>query len=69
VNAPFRIYYAFNPLRLDTTAVTPTPITRNMFPQNDAGKYTYQQALQLYNPRYLLREPFTTFRFTVATTF
>jgi outer membrane protein insertion porin family len=69
VNAPFRIYYAFNPMRLDTTTTTPTPITRSMFPAGQAGAYTYQQALSLYNPRYLLREPFTTFRFTVATTF
>ncbi len=69
VNAPFRIYYAYNPLRMDTTAVTPTPITRSMFPGGAAGDYTYQQALSLYNPSYLLREPLKTFRFTVATTF
>ena len=69
VNAPFRIYYAYNPMRLDTTAVTPTPITRSMFPGGSAGDYTYQQALSLYNPKYLLREPLKTFRFTVATTF
>ena len=69
VNAPFRIYYAYNPFRLDTTATTPTPITRAMFPMNEAGSYTYQQAQQLYNPKYLLREPLKTFRFTVATTF
>ena len=69
VNAPFRIYYAYNPFRLDTTAVTPTPITRSMFPAGAAGTYTYQQAISLYNPSYLLREPLKTFRFTVATTF
>ncbi len=69
VNAPFRIYYAFNPLRLDTMATTPTPITRSMFPQGSAGDYTYRQAISLYNPAYQLKEPFTTFRFTVATTF
>ncbi|HEY3928485.1 MAG TPA: outer membrane protein assembly factor BamA [Candidatus Koribacter sp.] len=69
VNAPFRIYYAFNPLRMDTTANTPTPIVRSMFPQGAAGDFTYRQALSLYNPSYQLREPFTTFRFTVATTF
>ena len=69
VNAPFRIYYAFNPLRLDETVNTPTPITRSMFPSGDAGTYTYRQAISLYNPQYLLKEPFTTFRFTVATTF
>jgi outer membrane protein insertion porin family len=69
INAPFRIYYAYNPLRLDTTTSTPTPITRGMFPAGAAGDFTYQQALSLYGPRYLLREPRKTFRFTVATTF
>ena len=37
VNAPFRIYYAYNPFRLDTTTTTPTPITRSMFPAGAAG--------------------------------
>jgi outer membrane protein insertion porin family len=69
INAPFRIYYAYNPLRLDTTTSTPTPITRGMFPVGAAGDYTFQQALGLYGPSYLLREPRKTFRFTVATTF
>ena len=32
VNAPFRIYYAYNALRLDSTANPPIPINRNMFP-------------------------------------
>jgi outer membrane protein insertion porin family len=69
VNAPFRIYYAYNPMRMDTTTSTPTPITRAMFPSGAAGDYTYKQAISLYNPQYLLREPLKTFRFTVATTF
>ena len=69
VNAPFRIYYAYNPLRLDTITTTPTPITRSMFPAGAAGDFTYKQAISLYNPSYLLREPLKTFRFTVATTF
>jgi len=69
VNAPFRIYYAYNPLRMDTTVSTPTPILRSMFPTGAAGDYTYKQAISLYNPNYLLREPLKTFRFTVATTF
>src|SRR5208337_2366994 len=29
VNAPFRIYYAYNALRLDTSAAPPVPITRS----------------------------------------
>ncbi|MGB8769224.1 MAG: outer membrane protein assembly factor BamA [Candidatus Korobacteraceae bacterium] len=69
VNAPFRVYYAYNPLRIDETVSSPTPITRSMFPAGAAGDYTYAQAVSIYQPSYLLREPRKTFRFTVATTF
>ncbi len=69
VNAPFRIYWAYNPLRLDTTTNSPVPITRSMFPLGAAGDYTFQLARNAYSPQYLLREPRKTFRFTVATTF
>jgi outer membrane protein insertion porin family len=69
VNAPFRVYWAYNPLRLDTTVSAPVPITRGMFPPGAAGDYTYQLARNAFSPPYLLREPLKTFRFTVATTF
>jgi outer membrane protein insertion porin family len=75
VNAPFRIYYAYNPLRLDTFSGAPTPITRAMFPAGAAGDYTFQQAISGaigglgFAPAYQLREPRKTFRFTVSTTF
>lgn len=69
VNAPFRVYYAYNPLRIDETIASPAPITRGMFPAGAAGDYTYAQAISAYQPGYLLREPRKTFRFTVATTF
>ena len=69
VNAPFRIYWAYNPLRLDTPANAPIPITPQMFPDTAAGAYTYGLAKALYAPNFLLREPRKTFRFTVATTF
>ena len=69
VNAPFRIYYAYNPLRIDETVSSPNPITRAMFPPGAAGDYTYAQAVSLFQPSYSLREPLKTFRFTVATTF
>ena len=69
VNAPFRIYWAYNPLRLDNPANPPIPVTRDMFPNNAAGNYTYRLARQTYSPNFLLREPRKTFRFTVATTF
>jgi len=82
INAPFRIYWAYNPLRLDSPANPPIPITRSMFPglicppnakncgqSKAAGDYTYGLAKQAYSPSFLLREPRKTFRFTVATTF
>jgi len=69
VNAPFRIYWAYNPVRLDTPATPPIPITRSMFPAGAAGDYTYHLAVTTYAPSFLLREPRKTFRFTVATTF
>lgn len=69
VNAPFRIYWAYNPLRLDTTSTAPVPITRSMFPAGAAGDYTYQLASRNFAGNYQLREPRKTFRFTVATTF
>jgi len=69
VNAPFRIYWAYNPLRLDTPATPPIPITRSMFPAGAAGDYTYHLAVTTFAPSFLLREPRKTFRFTVATTF
>jgi outer membrane protein insertion porin family len=78
INAPFRIYWAYNPLRLDSVATPPIPITPNMFPHTcgptgcfltSAGQYTYHLAVNTYAPTFLLREPRKTFRFTVATTF
>ena len=69
INAPFRIYWAYNPLRLNTTATSPVKITRDMFPAGAAGDFTFQQALAASSPTYTLREPRKTFRFTVATTF
>jgi outer membrane protein insertion porin family len=69
VNAPFRIYYAYNALRLDDNASPPVPITRGMFPAGAAGDYTYRTTLATLGSTYTLREPRKTFRFSVATTF
>jgi outer membrane protein insertion porin family len=80
VNAPLRIYYAYNPLRLyrdlpQTLAVPEycapgqTLCLKNMFPNNGAGLYSFQQAVQFYGADYQLREPRKTFRLTVSTTF
>ena len=81
INAPFRLYYAYNPLRLyerpycnDGTGVHQSScsaelITRDMFPSGGAGDFTYQEAIQAYGSRYLFREPRKTFRLTISTTF
>ncbi len=69
VNAPFRIYWAYNPLRLNSSTLTPNAITRSLFPPGGAGDFSYQQAISNYAPSWVLKEPIKTFRFTVATTF
>ena len=77
VNAPFRIYYAYNPLRLYKSIPQELAVPnsganntfQSFFPTSDAGLFTYQQAVQYYGANYLLREPRKTFRLTVGTTF
>jgi outer membrane protein insertion porin family len=81
INAPFRLYYAYNPLRLyekpycnlgigvNKQSCSAELITRDMFPPGGAGDYTYQEAIQAYGARDLFREPRKTFRLTVSTTF
>lgn len=69
IHAPFRLYYAFNPLRLEKDFYTQDLITRSMFPAGGAGDYSYQQAQQAYGSLYQLREPRKTFRLAVSTSF
>ncbi len=82
VNAPFRLYYAYNPLRLYerpycndvlggkvNQSCSAQLITRDLFPPGGAGDYTYAQAIQGYGAQNLFREPRKTFRLTVSTTF
>jgi outer membrane protein insertion porin family len=73
INAPFRLYYAYNPVRLYRDVPQQLAVDnatfRSMFPDSGAGLYSYQQALQLYGASYQLREPRKTFRLTVGTTF
>jgi outer membrane protein insertion porin family len=82
VNAPFRIYYAYNARRLDSSASPAIQINRNMFPcpvvdpkkgcttaDKGAGDYTYGVTKATLGSNYTLREPRKTFRFSVATTF
>ncbi len=82
INAPFRIYYAYNPLRLYEQPYCNEPgagyhqlscsaslITRSMFPPGGAGDYTYGEAIQAYGAQNVFREPRKTFRLTISTTF
>jgi len=69
INAPFRLYYAVNPLKLYDEFARPNLITRSMFPAGGAGDYSYALSQQFYNGLYILREPSHTFRLTVGTSF
>ncbi|MFZ0662588.1 MAG: outer membrane protein assembly factor BamA [Acidobacteriaceae bacterium] len=69
IHAPFRLYYAYNPLRLEKDFFTQDLITRSMFPAGGAGDYSYAEAQQGYGSLYQLREPRKTFRLAVSTTF
>lgn len=82
INAPFRLYYAWNPLRLyerpycndvhlgaKVQSCTAELITRDMFPPGGAGDYTYAQVIQAFGAQNLFREPRKTFRLSVSTTF
>jgi outer membrane protein insertion porin family len=69
VQQPFRIYYAFNPMILDTTIKSQGLITRSMFPVGAAGDFTYLSTLATFAPDFRLKEPRKTFRFTISTTF
>ena len=69
INAPFRIYYAVNPLKLYHTFTRQNLITRSMFPAGEAGDFSFAEAEQFYNGIYVLREPSKTFRLAVSTTF
>ncbi|MGA2205806.1 MAG: outer membrane protein assembly factor BamA [Terracidiphilus sp.] len=82
INAPFRLYYAYNPLRLYETpycndvvlgekqkSCSAELITRAMFPAGGAGDYTYQEAIEAYGAQDIFHEPRKTFRLTISTTF
>jgi outer membrane protein insertion porin family len=69
VNAPFRLYYAYNALRLFENVQGESLITRSMFPAGGAGDYTYQNAITAYDSLLHFREPKKTFRLSVSTTF
>lgn len=67
VNAPFRVYFAYNPLRVHENIAPPLPLDRSMFP----NQTTYLSAIQQYSTYagFPFDEPTTVLRFTVGRTF
>jgi outer membrane protein insertion porin family len=65
VNAPFRVYWAYNPLRLNTN-ISPAPLVDPaLFP----NKASFDSAIRQFGSPIPYAEPSTTFRFTIGTTF
>jgi outer membrane protein insertion porin family len=65
VNAPFRIYYAFNPLLVREYIQTPIVADRSFFP----NAATFSNALSTFGTAYPFFEKRGTFRFTIGRTF
>jgi outer membrane protein insertion porin family len=64
VQAPFRLYYAFNPMRVNTNIAPGIVVDRSQFPNS----ITYSQAL-IYGQSTNYEEPSHAFRFTISRTF
>jgi outer membrane protein insertion porin family len=65
VNAPFRVYWAYNPNRVDTILQPPIVADRSYFP----NATTYNQAVSVFGQAYPLQDRKSTFRFTIGRTF
>ena len=65
VQAPFRIYWAYNPLRVEQNLQPPIVADRAMFPNNE----TFLHAIASFGQGYPFAEQAHTFRFTIGRTF
>jgi outer membrane protein insertion porin family len=65
VNAPFRVYFAYNPSRVHENLQPPVVADRSSFPNNA----TFLNALASYGQAYPFDERLTLFRFTIGRTF
>ncbi len=65
VNAPFRLYWAYNPNRVNTVLQPPIVADRSMFP----NQLTFLNAISSYGRALPFEEPKKTFRFTISRTF
>jgi outer membrane protein insertion porin family len=65
VNAPFRLYFAYNPSYVNTVLTPPVVADRSFFPNNA----TYQEALSEFGTAQPFHERRTIFRFSIGRTF
>jgi outer membrane protein insertion porin family len=65
VNAPFRIYWAYNPMIVRTFLQTPIVADRSLFPNN----MTFLNSVATWGAAYPFYEKRKTFRFTIGRTF
>jgi outer membrane protein insertion porin family len=65
VQAPFRVYWAYNPVVLQQYLQPPVVMDRSMFP----NQTTFLNAVGNYSPAYPYYEKKSTFRFTIGRTF
>jgi outer membrane protein insertion porin family len=65
VQAPFRIYWAYNPLRVDRFLQPPIVADRSMFPNNQ----TFLHAIASFGQGFPFTERAHSFRFTIGRTF
>ena len=65
VNAPFRIYWAYNPMTLQQYIQPPIVADRSMFPNNA----TFLNSIISYGQGFPFFEKKSTFRFTIGRTF
>ena len=65
VNAPFRLYWAYNPLIVREYLQPPIVADRSLFPNSQ----TFASALTQFGQSYPFFEQHSTFRFTIGRTF
>ncbi|MDQ1472688.1 MAG: outer membrane protein insertion porin family [Bryobacterales bacterium] len=65
VQAPFRVYWAYNPVVLQQYLQPPIVLDRSMYP----NQTTFVNAVNNYSPPYPYYEKRSTFRFTIGRTF
>ena len=65
VNAPFRVYWAYNPLRVEENLQPPIVADRSYFP----NAATFANAIAHFGQQVPFFERASTFRFTIGRTF